>query len=325
MTVEELCAEIAQKREDSYRRNLGPWPKNNMTASDISECPRESVLAIFNWQERPAFDPDIKMRLERGNKIEDLALQELMGLGYRVRVERKPFEIRDRRNNDRLLCRGKVDGFLQDDRPLDKPEDVPFECKSLNPNVYARIDSQEDFDRYLFFKKYPKQLQTYLFANNIEAGFWILDDCMGHWKLIPCRLDYERMEKVLQHLELVADHVEKKTLPDYQQDPAVCLKCWAYGRVCNPPLLGTHEGMQIINDPELEEKLDRLDEMRESHHEFESLDKELKAVFKGKPYLIVGDWLIRGEEKLRRTKAQEAKETKYWRLTFEKLTSGSIL
>lgn len=318
MTVEQLCEEIAQKRAERYKRDLGPWPKNNMTASDISECPRESVFAVTNWQDRPAFDPELKMRLERGNKIEDLVMAELQALGYRVRVERKPFEIKDK--HGRLVCRGKVDGFVD---PPDSRTDVPFEGKSLHPNVYARIDRQEDFDRYLFFKKYPKQLQTYLLANNLEEGFWILDDCLGHWKLIPCRLDYERMDKVLQHLELVAEHLAKKTLPDYHGDPAVCLKCWAYGRVCNPPFFATGEGLRLINDPEVETKLKRLDEIRPIHREFDNLNDEVKELFKNKTNLIVGDWLIRGEEKIRKEKARAARESTYWRMTIEKLSEGS--
>ena len=318
MNIEELCQEIAAKRTEFYSRDVGPWPKNNMVASDIGECQRESVLAITEWNQRPAFDPEVKARLERGKRIEDLAMAELAVLGYSARVERKPFEIKNA--GGQILCRGRLDGFLEKDR-----REYPFECKSLNPNVYNQINEQGDFDRYVFFRKYPKQLQTYLFANNLEEGFWILDDCMGHWKLIPCRLDYDRMDAVLRHLEAVADHVEKKTLPDFHKDPTTCLRCWVRGRVCNPPFF-SGEGMQVINDAELEQKLNRRAELDPMASEYDHLDKELKEVLKAamKPeqIFVVGNWMIKAEEKTRNYKAQPAKtasKTTYLGFEIEKI------
>jgi hypothetical protein len=72
---------------------------------------------------------------------------------------------------------------------------------------------------------------------------------MGHWKLIPCRLDYERAEKILQQLEGAVEHIANGTLPPFHQDPQVCLKCWAYKRVCTPPF-ASGEGMHVFTDPE---------------------------------------------------------------------------
>lgn len=298
MNVEELCQAIAEKRREAHSRDLGPWPRNNMVASDIGDCARENVLAILNWKDRPSFDPEVKARLERGNKIEDLAIAELQALGYRVRVERTPFEIKDK--SGRLLCRGRLDGFL-----AENGKEWPFECKSLNPNVYNQINEEADFDRYLFFRKWPRQLQTYLFANNLDEGFFILDDCLGHWKLLPVHLDYERMEAILKQLEIVADHVEAQTLPDFHKDPAVCVRCWARGRLCNPPFF-SGEGMKVINDAELEQKLNRRAELDPMASEYDALDREIKGVLKEamKPeqIFIVGGWMVKAEEKRRNFK-----------------------
>lgn len=310
-TVNALCKQIEERRQLLKSKDLGPWPKSNPTASDISECTREMVLQVTNWQDRPPFTAAIRERLDRGTKIEDLVIQELRDIGYTIRQDRMPFEIRDKQG--RLLCRGKVDGFIQIGR-----KDFPFEVKSLNPNIFNRIDSQEDFDQYIFFRKYPKQLLVYLYANNIEEGFFILDDCLGHQKLIPVKLDYERMEKILQQLESAVDHLAKKTLPDFHKDPAVCLKCHFFKRICTPPFF-TGEGLQMINDPELEAKLNRRAELDPAATEYDRLDKELKEVFKGRDGLIIGNWLVSGEEKTRNYKAQTARETKYWQTTFERV------
>jgi len=325
-TVEELCKQIEQRRLLAKSKDLGPWPKSNPTASDISECTREMVLGILHWQERGSFTPEVRARLDRGTKIEDLVIQELRDLGYAVRQDRLPFEIKDKKG--RVICRGKVDGFIQIGR-----KEHPFEVKSLMPAIYARINTEEDFDRYHFFKKYPKQLRTYLYANNIEDGFFILDDCLGHQKLIPVKLDYEKMEKILQQLEQAVEAIDRirtgtpedEALPDFHKDPQVCIKCHFFKRVCMPPF-SSGEGMQVLDDHELGAKLARLKELEDAATEYDRYDREvktfLKAAMHDKQTFIIGDFLVSADEKTRKMKAQAAKdahEQKYLAFEIERL------
>ena len=181
--AEQLCEQMAARRLALITKDLGPWPKNNPTASDISDCTRETVLGMTHWKERPRFDPEVRARLERGNVIENVVLRDLALLGYTVRQDRVPFEIKDRKG--RLICRGRLDGFLD----YGKGKTIPIEIKSLTPMIYSQINNQDDFDRYVFFRKYPKQLMTYMYSEGYEEGMWILDDCLGHQKFIPCKLD----------------------------------------------------------------------------------------------------------------------------------------
>lgn len=313
-TVEELCEELQTNRQETLNKDLGPWPKNNPTASDISDCPRETVYGMTHWKERPGFNAEVRARLDRGSEIENLVMRALGSFGYTVRVDRLPFEIKDKKG--RLICRGIVDGFLSDG-PRGKT--YPLEVKSLNPNLFSQINEQADFDRYQFFRKYPRQLQTYCYANNYDQAFWILDDCMGHMKFIPLRLDYDRMEAILQHLESAVDHRDKGTLPDYHKDPATCLKCWAFKRICTPPFF-REEGLKVFDDPELEAKIDRFTELKPVHSEFEKVKKGLLPLFANKKDYVIGKWLVGGEEKTKNFKAAPAKEatqTKYWATTFE--------
>lgn len=314
-TVEELCEDLQTKRLETLNSNLGPWPKNNPTASDISDCPRETVYGMTHWKERPGFDVEVRARLDRGIAIEKLVKAELSEMGYTVKEDRFPFEIKGR--TGKLICRGIIDGHIY---AVGK-EAYPFEIKSLNPNLFGQINTQEDFDRYIFFRKYPRQLQTYMFAHNYAQGFWVLDDCMGHQKFLPCRLDYDRMEAILQHLEAAVDHRDKGTLPDYHKDPAVCLKCWAFKRLCTPPFF-RDEGMKVFDDPELEAKLDHYDTLKPLSSECEKLKKELLPLFVNKKDYVIGKWLIKGQEITRNMKAQPAKEatkSKYWHTSFERI------
>jgi hypothetical protein len=322
LTVEQLCDEIATRRRTKYASRTKPYPRNNPIASDISDCVRETVLGITNWKDRPEFPVEVIERMERGNQVEDWIFRELMDLGYSVRVDRQSWELRDKKG--RIIARGRIDGFLSIGR-----ETYPFECKSMHPNMYGRINSIEDFDRYQFFRKYPRQLQSYLFANNLDQGFWILDDLLGHWKLIPCRLDYDRAEKILRHLESAVEHLANKTLPPFHSDPTVCLKCWAYTRVCTPPF-ASGEGMQVIDDPEFSEKLKRRAKLDNAASEFDRLDREikgfLKQTMKPEQIFIIGDYLVSAEEKIRNMNPQPAKEAsqqKYLAFNIESMKAAT--
>ena len=97
MSAATLCEEITRRREQALGRRIEAYPRSNPIASDLGECAREMVLAMTHWKDRPLPSPELKARFERGNLIEDRALMELAGLGLHVRVERKAFEIKDRK------------------------------------------------------------------------------------------------------------------------------------------------------------------------------------------------------------------------------------
>ncbi len=305
MTAAELCKEIEERRTVALTGRTSAYPRNNPIASDLSDCTRETALAVLHWKQRPLPEPWLKARFERGNLIENAALRELSDLGYTVRTERTPFEIRD--GKDRIILRGKVDGFIA--RPNEK-EDYPFEIKSMDPNVFRRITGPEDFEKFHYAKKYPRQLHSYLYANNKEEGFFLLDDCLGHWKLLPSVLDYAATETIIRQCEQAIEHLANGTLPDFHRDPAVCRKCWAFGRVCDPPI--EHQGLTIMASEEFEDKLNRRAELEPAYREYQDLDEDVKATVKGKDGLLVGPWLIQGKEIIKTMKAQPERTSIYW-------------
>ena len=310
MSVKDLCDEISRRRTEALERRIEKYPRNNPIASDIGECGREMVLSILHWEERGLPSPELKARFERGNLVEDTVLRELSALGISVRVERQPFTIRDKKS--RLVLRGKVDGFVRWESA-----EYPMEVKSLDPNIFRQVDTVEDFQRWIWASKYPRQLQAYLYANNLEEGFFLLDDCMGHWKLIPVGLDFAEMEQILQRCEQAVESVENyrqgvgdltRFLPGYHKDPAVCRRCWAFGRVCTPP--ADYHGLVMADDPEFEHALDRRGELQAAHKEYEALDKTIRERVKGQDGIVVGAWLIQGKEIPR--KGYTVQDMKYW-------------
>lgn len=321
MAVADLIREIQERRAEALERKREVYPKNNPTASDLSPCPRETALAILHWQQRPPFPSELLARLERGKVIEDVVLRELSALGLYARVERKPFEIRGR--NNQLLLRGKIDGFLEW-----QGADYPMEIKSLDRNLFARIETADDFNRYGLLAKWPRQIQAYLYANGLSEGFFLLDDCQGHWKLVPITLNYDVMEGILRQCEDATRAVElvrlgapeEEALPPYHAEVTVCRRCWAFGRVCTPPNLAVGEGLQVIEDPTLELMLTRHQEIKQAAREYERLDEELKKFFRNRPESVCGPFLIRGKVQPRHYKAKEATTINTWVTTIERLT-----
>lgn len=308
-----LCEAIIIKEEERLRSQANLFRKNVNWASDIGVCAREMFYSITDWDKKPIPEPYLLARFEEGREQEKKVIKKLMENGFEIVEGQKPFEIKDR--NGRVILTGRIDGKIRWDN-----RKIPFEVKSLMPSVYSQIDTVEDFNKYSWAKKYPLQMMSYLFGENIDEGIFILTDCLGHFKVIPVRLDYASMESILQRCELVMNAVDKKTPPDFFKDTSVCRKCWALGRVCSPPL-DFGEGVAIIDDAEIEVKLAKRDELYGLSKEFEVLDKEVKGYFRNKPHCLCGNFEIIGKEQIRKIPAQPEKETKSWITKIENISN----
>ena len=330
--VQELKNEILSRREARLKRDCSPYPRNNPTASGLSECARDMVLSILFWQQVPAFEPYVKARLEEGSRQENYVLQELIGLGFVITENNPPpFELFGK--NKQLIMRGRIDGKIEW-----KGKKLPFEIKSLDPNVFEGINTIEDFYSKFWMKRYVLQMMSYLFANNEQDGLFIIVDMKGHWKVIEITLDMGIMEGILQLCERVVDSVAKcrdiananvgrelqaieKALPPFHNDLSVCRRCKINKILCFPPM-DFGPGAQIVDDIELEGNLARRTELADLVKEFDIIDKQIKERFKNIPLAVCGNYQITGEAKTRQMKAQPAKEaymTTYWQTRVDKI------
>lgn len=311
--LDEFFADIKTRRDQQLSSNGGKWPRNNPVASDISRCTRETALGVLHWEDRPTFGIDMLARFEAGKEQENIAYAKMLRLGIEITEQQRLFELKDKKG--RLLLRGKIDGKMDCGGRIG----VPFDLKTMHPNMFDRFDTVEDLLDHQFFGKYPKQLMAYEYMNNIDTGFLWIDNMLGKWKFIEVPMDWNRMENILKQLETAVEAIdaikngadEAATLPPFHYDPSYCLRCWAFKRVCTPPFFDG-EGMRMINDPEFADKITRRAELDPMATEYDKLDKEvketLKAAMKPRDNWIIGDWLISASEKERRMKAQPAKE-----------------
>lgn len=301
MSVEILKAEIEKREIARLESKRSQYQPKNCVASNLGECLLERYHSIVNWNAKPMADTWLQARFEEGNEQERRILIKLLTNNFEVVEGQTRFEIKDR--SGRVILTGRIEGKIKFDGKY-----YPFEIKSMNPNIYDNINCLEDLQKFAHTAKYPKQLQSYMFSQNLEEGFFILTDCLGHFKVIPIYLDLEVMEKEMQNCELVMDAVEGKVGLGYHKDTSVCRKCWACKTTCFPDL-DFGEGVQVIDDPEFLEDLKRRQQLIDSGcvKEYDKLDKTVKERAKNYKHAICDNFEIVVKEYPINYKAQEAR------------------
>jgi len=134
----------------------------------------------------------------------------------------------------------------------------------------------------------------------------------------------EYAESILKKLETVNAHIAEETCPDAALIDD-CKGC-AFCKTACFPGADYGPGIDIMQDPDLEAKLDRRGELEPAAKEFDALDKEVKDGFKGRRGAVVGSWIIESSKHERRgvdlpseIKKQYEKVTEYWITKIERL------
>jgi hypothetical protein len=289
------------------------------------------ALAVLHWQERPSLS-HLQARFEVGNDVERRILERLGQYGFTVTQQQRALECKHPKSGA-VVLRGKIDAMLQWEGKA-----YPFDVKSLDPLIFPKMNRLEDLLEHPFYQKYSRQMWAYEYMTDAETGFLLLDNLKGQWKFIEVPLDMEAFSVVLDNcqraVEAVKDYLMERhrssalttdreiaalTLPDYIQDASTCRRCWAFGRLCEPPGVEV-AGIEVLEDAELAIKLDRRAELEPASDEWEALDKEIKAAVKGKDGMLVGDWLVTGREISRKMPAMPARVDVFWKSKAERLT-----
>ncbi len=304
MTIENLVSQLQDRREQFLKSEITAYPRRWNIASDIRECVRSMVYARTNWQDRKLHETYLQARFDEGKEQERRVIRELIDMGFEIIEGQKAWE------EPKWQLSGKIDGTIK----LNGDKYI-FEIKSLNPNGYQRINSIEDMKRVPWMKKWLAQINLYLLGNNKEQGLFILSDCLGHRKYLIVSLDYEYAESIVKKLEEVNRHIEARTLPDRIDNQHEHEDC-PYSHICLPDMV-IGEGMDIIEDVELEADLERLAELKPLVKEHDEIDKAVKERFKGRDKVVAGGWMI-GKKYIEK-KGFTVPESKYWQTKIVRL------
>ena len=277
------AADIATRIQEAALTKTQVYPCNNVRASEIGHpCERYLVLHITNWQDKIPHGADLQNIFDLGNAIETEAIRRVKDAGYEVLTARRNFKI------EKPLITGREDIMMQD------PEDgemYPCEIKGLAPLTFDSIDTVADMLRHkrYYVRKYPAQLQVYMFHHNKERGFFILfNKISGRIKVIEMTLDYEYTESLLQKAERVYGHISAGTLPEPLEDTAICTDCPLL-HVCGATI---DRGESVIDNGDLEELLQRREALLPFTRELEDIKKRITDTIGDSDKVITASYLV---------------------------------
>ncbi len=292
--------DVVQAVIEAKAKKIKLWPVNSNRASEMGHpCERYLVYLRTRGEDRALHDVNLQFIFDDGNLHEEGVLWDLQEAGFKIIEQQRPFEWK------KYQITGKVDAkILDDDRA------IPIEIKSLNPYAWEKINSIKDMtnSKFVFLRKYPAQLTLYLLLDEEEEGLFILKNrSNGKLKQIPLYLDYDYAETLIQKAERINHHVEAGTLPErIPWEEGFCENC-PFSHICLPP---HEEKGALLDDPDLELKLDRRGELKPLVDEFNELDSEIKNRLKEIPEAVIGNWIIKG--KWIDKKEYTVQATRYW-------------
>ena len=300
-----------EKVKEAKAKRIKVYPQHVTRASEIGHpCEKYLVLAITNWEDRTPHDVGLEFVFEGGNLIEDLAIKDLEGAGFKIY----------RPEPDKTLREFKpaITGHLDVRVDFGDGKPITGEIKGLNKYDFDNLNCLDDFfkSKKTWIKKYPAQLMLYMYMKNEEDGFFYIKSIPGFQpKFIFIKLDLEYVESLLQKTERIEKHIAEGTKPVGINDIAVCERC-AFWHICLPEIKRTE--LDIMTDPELEDKLEQWNNLKDSYKEYNTLDKEIKKTIKGHEKILVGDFLIQGKEIFTKGGTYEKKESSYWKYNIVK-------
>jgi len=281
-------------------KNIVRYPCKSNRASSIGYfvptlggCLRRGVYERTKWQEKELHTPETQLIFDEGNRQEEQVLRDLSEAGIQVIEQQTMYEWKE------YNITGHVDGKVIYNGVV-----YPLEIKSMNPNIFAQVNTFEDFKKKPWTRVYMAQIMLYMLMNNVDKAIFLLKDkSNGLLKQITVDLDYELGEECIKAAEIINKHVDDATLPDRINDREVCKKC-PYKILCLPDIdLGVP--LKIVDDPMYEERIDKHFETKNTATEADKLweiirnEAKSQADEKGNLNIVVGKYRITGKKDTR--------------------------
>ena len=285
--------DIVEKLDKETAKRIKQYPHPNNRASECGHpCIRFLVLSRLCSEKKALHDIGLQRIFDEGNLHERAMLREIEEAGFELVEQQRTFEWRKFQLSGRIDAKIRLNGKL-----------IPLEIKSCSPNIFPSIkDSTTEemiHSRYIWIRRYPGQIMTYMLMDNRDEGIIIFknkttgEKCQKNFKL-----DYEYVESILRKLEIVNKYVEKKEIPKVEMCEE-CKGCGFQKTMCFPDC-DYGPGFAFLSDKEAEEKLERRESLKPSHAEYNQLDKLLKGHFRGEN-VVVGNFKIETKVHTNRT------------------------
>lgn len=320
-----LVEQLQARRIKRLRKGWGSYQPRHPIASDLSDCRRYQVVRIIGWQVREAPDDEGLGTIEQGQVIEPAVISQLQAEGWEIVETQSPFEIRqpiEQGGPQKTILAGRIDGKIRAGTQL-----IPFDVKDTSEWTLEGLDSEADLEHSVWTRKWRRQGQAYMLGHNIDR-FLLYLSFRGDRKPVFLHLDYDLAEDILQTCawavkltgelldagithETVNDALAERDVP-YHDAYSVCRSCPFRDRACFPPQPAEKQS-QLRPDLEAAVAQYLLTSPAKSQHE--KLRKLIKVETEGIEQTVAGRFVVTGEWKDQRMKAQPAKEAHtqtYW-------------
>ena len=283
-----LTAEyISNAVSDFVKSEIKVYPCEHLRASNVGHpCERYLYLLIRSWEELQPHDEGLQNIFDLGNSIEAYTIKKLRDSGLEVITPtQRSWKV------ENPLITGREDIRIKDP---ETGELFPAEIKGLSPNEWERLNTVEDFynSRRYYVRGYPSQLLVYMYKFEKERGFFVLTNKLtGELKIIEVPFDWERADELLKKAERIyaalADS-SGNTIPEACDDLSVCEKC-QMRHVCT----AAHDRTETeIDDGELEEIIDRKNELAPAYREYNEVNDQIKKMVGDRDKVISGKYVV---------------------------------
>ncbi len=296
---------VLQREKKQYPQHI-----NRISGLD-DPCLRRLYYSRAAWDQAAETDDGLQGIFGTGNALEPVIEEIVIGVGLastpRWRIVGKQLL-----TNDDLLKKyqisGTIDGLLQVEIDGRWETIAVIDIKTCSPNIYPTINCYDDLGRYPWTKKYRGQLQLYALAHNVDMCFilFVNKTNLYDMKFIEFPVDMSYCEGLLQKADIVNGAIENNEPPDGVDTQHICNDC-RFLSYCAPDL-SIGSGTKIVTDPDLENNLERLQELEATGKEYATLKKLIDKQLARGQNLSCGRFLVTWKQGVRKYKAQPAKD-----------------
>lgn len=306
MNDEQINAKLFKAKADK----IAIYPCRNLRASNLGHpCERYLYLLISHWEEQKPHDVGLQNIFDLGQTLEEHTIKNIKEAGFEV--------ITPTQRSWQIDVKGGVITGREDIRIKDENgELLPVEIKGISPFEFGKLNSVDDFlkSKKTWIQGYPAQLFIYMLKFGKEKGFFALTNKLtGETKFVEVPLDYDYGEKILSKAERIYEHLNSNTPPPACDDIAYCENC-PLAHICGEC---RRNPTDIDIDDELDELINRKQELAAAKKEYEEVDKQIKAKIGEREKIITGQYLI--ERKSFVKKAFTVPESVQYRIQIKRL------
>lgn len=304
MNAEHINDRLREKLQEKCK----VYPQNNLRCSSIGHpCSRYVYLCITNFQDRTPPDVGLQAIFGLGNTLESHVIEKIKEAGFEV-ITPTDHSFRIEPQN----ITGREDLRIKDENG----ELIPVEVKSISPFEFDKLNCFDDFvnNKKPFIRAYAAQIQLYMYQFAKPYGFFaLINKLTGEIKFIRIELDYDYCEKILQKAEYINKCLKDKTPPESCEEFGLCENCDLQHICGNCKRIPA----DVEIDDELENLINRKEELKAAKTEYEAIDKEIKARIGEREKVITGTYLI--ERKAFEKKAFTVPASTQYRINIRRL------